>query len=79
MVRKKNESQIDYRKVHKVGGSLMITLPPRFVAKYKIEEGDRVTTIMGDNVVIMPPTLETRRIAFEISHGENAEDGVPAN
>jgi len=46
-----NRLEIKVGKVHKVGGSLMIILPPRFVEINNIEAGDELAIVACDDEV----------------------------
>lgn len=44
-------------KVHRIGGSLMVTLPSEFVHAYSISKGDNVS-ILVDHVLKVSPMKE---------------------
>ena len=46
-------------KVHRVGGSLMVTLPPEFIRAHSISEGDLVG-ILANHVLKLDPMKEGR-------------------
>ena len=51
---KKETLIVEKRKVHKVGGSLMIALPPGFIEAHNIKEGDLLPVIADHLLKIVP-------------------------
>jgi len=60
MAKKKtnNTPVIEDRKVHKVGNSLMISIPESWLKQFDIGKGDEVTLVANNEVRINPKTPE---------------------
>lgn len=57
MKKKKSVKIARMTKVHRVGGSLMVTLPAEFVGAHSIKEGDDVG-ILANGIVKVDPMKE---------------------
>jgi len=47
------------QKIHKIGNSLMVTLPAEWVAKHHLQEGDDIP-VLADNILKVVPMSEAR-------------------
>lgn len=58
-MKKKDEGGIivETQKVHKIGGSLMIRIPPRFARANMIKAGDMVP-VLADHILKLVPMAE---------------------
>ncbi len=48
-------SSLEYRKVYKLGSSLVLTLPRGWLAFFDIKAGDQVKIVANQDLVISPP------------------------
>lgn len=54
MAKKKQKLVIEGRRVYRIGGSLMIGLPPAFTKAHNIQEGDELPVIANHILKIVP-------------------------
>lgn len=59
MAREKQQLIVEKRKVHRMGGSLMIVLPPGFTRAHNIQEGDELP-VLADHILKIVPMPEER-------------------
>ena len=54
MVKKKPPLIVQKKKLHKIGGSLMIALPPEFIEAHGLKEGDFIPLLANHILKIVP-------------------------
>ena len=54
MSKKKHSLIAKAAKVHRIGGSLMVTLPHKFVKEHGIEEGDEIGLLASQIIKLVP-------------------------
>lgn len=50
----KKQITVQKRRVHRIGGSLMIVLPPEFTEAHNIKEGDELPVLANHILKIVP-------------------------
>ena len=65
MAKKKHQLIVEKRKVYRIGGSLMIGLPPEFTAAHNIQEGDMLPVLANHILKIVPMPEEDQEITEE--------------
>jgi antitoxin component of MazEF toxin-antitoxin module len=57
--KRQSQGMARMQKIHKIGNSLMVTLPAEWVAKHHLQEGDDIP-VLADNILKVVPMSEAR-------------------